>query len=275
MVKRGLSASRIRQAYRVLSMMMVAAVNNEMIKVSPCRGVKLPRLPQTEPHVITVEEAERLIAAARAPHDLLIQLLVYAGLRIGEAFALRRGRIALETGHLVVAEAVTEISGKHVFGTPKSHQVRMIKIPGFLVEALRHRLDMMTDKDPAVLLFVGRTGKALHYNAWRTWHFDPAVKAAGLVDVTPHDLRASHASWVADKHGIMAAARRLGHANASVTTRHYARAMGGKDDEIAEAFDHDRTTVEGGSNSDQDHDAVAQEWHGDHDDPPGGPPVDA
>ena len=64
----------------------------------------------------------------------------------------------------------------------------------------------------------------------------PAVKAAGLEDVTPHDLRATHGSWVARSHGIMAAAKRLGHSNANVTTRHYAREVDDRDAEIAASF---------------------------------------
>ena len=63
-----------------------------------------------------------------------------------------------------------------------------------------------------------------------------AVQAAGLSDVTPHDLRATHASWVADSHGVLVAARRLGHANASVTTRHYARAVDGRDADVASTW---------------------------------------
>lgn len=68
-------------------------------------------------------------------------------------------------------------------------------------------------------------------------HFDPAVAAAGLTDVTPHDLRASHGTWVADRYGVMTAAHRLGHSNASVTTRHYARPVAGRDAEVATASD--------------------------------------
>jgi integrase len=68
----------------------------------------------------------------------------------------------------------------------------------------------------------------------------PAVKAAGLTDVTPHDLRASHATWVAERHGIMAAAARLGHAHASVTSRHYARAAQGQDRTVADDLDRAR-----------------------------------
>ncbi|MEU6454507.1 hypothetical protein [Streptomyces sp. NPDC047065] len=63
------------------------------------------------------------------------------------------------------------------------------------------------------------------------------MTAAGLTDVTPHDLRASHGTWVADRYGVMAAAHRLGHSNASVTTRHYARPVAGCDDQVAEAAD--------------------------------------
>jgi integrase len=44
----------------------------------------------------------------------------------------------------------------------------------------------------------------------------------------PHD---------ADSHGVMVAAHRLGHANASVTTRHYARAVDGRDAEVAKHLD--------------------------------------
>ncbi|MEW9530412.1 tyrosine-type recombinase/integrase [Microbispora sp. NPDC049125] len=64
-------------------------------------------------------------------------------------------------------------------------------------------------------------------------------------DVTPHDLRATHSTWVADRHGVMAVARRLGHSNASVTTRHYARAVEGRDREIADGFDIEHGTGSG------------------------------
>jgi integrase len=108
----------------------------------------------------------------------------------------------------------------------------------------------------------GKTGKPLHYNAWRRRHFDPAVRAAGLADVTPHDLRATHATWVADRHGVMAAARGLGHANVSVTTRHYAQAVEGRDREIVEEFDIDHGTEKGP----KDH--LARTWHGEEDEDP-------
>jgi integrase len=237
---RRLSPSRVRQSYRLLSQIMRSAVENDLIAASPCRGVRLPRLPETEPHILTPAEVDRIAVNARPPHDLLVQLLGYAGLRIGEAFALRRRDIDLAGGCLTVSEGLVEVSGRLTFDTPKSHQRRTLAVPAFVIDRLREHLDQVVAQGPASLLFLGRTGRPLHYNSWRTTRFDPAVALAGLEDVTPHDLRASHATWVADSHGVMAAARRLGHANASVTTRHYARTIDGRDAEVAASFDRAR-----------------------------------
>jgi integrase len=71
--------------------------------------------------------------------------------------------------------------------------------------------------------------------------------------VTPHDLRATHASWVADSHGILVAARRLGHANASVTTRHYARAMDDRDAQVAVHLDRLGTATASGTERERRH----------------------
>lgn len=135
------------------------------------------------------------------------------------------------------------------------------------MERLREHLVTLAN-DPDALLFTGRTGKAFHYNSWRRFYFNPAVKKAGLTDVTPHDLRATHASWVADRHGVMAAARRLGHSNASITTRHYARAVEGRDDDIATTLNEERPEARKRATDD----ARARQGHdGDDEDPPGVP----
>ncbi|WP_442931034.1 tyrosine-type recombinase/integrase [Micromonospora sp. NBC_00389] len=85
------------------------------------------------------------------------------------------------------------------------------------------------------------------------YRFDRAVERAGLTDLIPHDLRATHGSWVADSHGVLVAARRLGHSNASVTTRHYARAVDGRDAEVAAFLDRARKA--------EDHSGGARNGH--------------
>jgi integrase len=233
----GLSPSRVRQSYRLLSQIMRAAVENDLIGTTPCRGVRLPRMPQTEPHILSPAEADRIIAAAKAPHDVLIATLAYAGLRIGEAFALRRRSVDLVNGCLTVTETLVEISGRLSFDTPKSHQARTVTLPASLVRALELHLAVVGPDPEALLFTAARTGRPIHYPRWRVTYFDPAVETAGLTDVTPHDLRASHATWVAEAFGVMAAAERLGHAHASVTTRHYARTLPGRSAQVAAGLD--------------------------------------
>ena len=121
--KAGLSASRIRTAYRIVSQVMQSAADNDKIALTPCRGVKLPRLPETESHILTDDEVKKLIDATAAPYDLLVKLLAYAGFRIGEAFALRRADVHLDDGLLLIDEVVSERSG-----TPRSH-IRSAPLP--------------------------------------------------------------------------------------------------------------------------------------------------
>jgi len=231
-----LSASRTRQAYGLLQQIMKAAVANDLIGMTPCRGVKLPRLPDPDPKILTERQVARIAANTREPYDLLVWIIAYSGLRVGEAFALRRKHIDLRKGLLKVESNLLEIGGNKYFGTPKNHQVRSITLPVFLVDGLRWHLKENVGADAEAMLFTTYRGTMMRYNSWRVTHFDPAVEAAGLGHVTPKDLRVTHGTWVADRHGVMAAAKRLGHSNASVTTRHYARAVEARDSEIAKDF---------------------------------------
>lgn len=170
------------------------------------------------------------------PRGRRLALLAYAGLRVGEAFALRRVDIDVSGGFVLADENVAEANGALVFDTPKSHQERLLRVGPSLAKRLGRHLETLPGGDDT-LLFTTPGGQPLRYNQWRKAYFDPAVSGAGLTDVTPHDLRASHGTWVADRYGVMTASHRLGHSNASVTTRHYARPVAGRDDQVAGAAD--------------------------------------
>ncbi len=160
--------------------------------------------------------APSITAHSRPPFDLLVLLLAYTGIRIGEAMALRRDDV-LDYGRLLmIDERKAEPDGRLDYDRPKAHQIRHVVLPDFLAERIRDHVVRHVAPQPKAHLFTNRDGGALRYGSWRRWQFDPAVRAAGLQDVTPHDLRATHGGWVADAHGVMAAARRLGHSNANV-----------------------------------------------------------
>lgn len=255
----GLSASRIRKAYRVLSLAMDAAVRERLLQVNPCgKHHRLPRLPEHDPTILTVLQVEILVAHLRngapprgrdrsgaqpirpnASLALIVEVLAYGGLRIGEALALRRRHVDVLGCKLIVADSLTEIAGEFSFGPTKTHQVRDVPLPRSLMVELEQYLEDNVEPTTDALLFTSATGGPVRYRSLRR-SFDAACKRLGLEDVTPHSLRASCASWVAETDGVLEAARRLGHARSSVTTRHYARPMAGGDRTVADRLDQAR-----------------------------------
>jgi hypothetical protein len=66
-----------------------------------------------------------------------------------------------------------------------------VPLPSALAEPFARRCE---GKLPDDLLITAPTGTVLRLRNWRRLVFDPAVKTAGLIDVTPHDLRHTAAS---------------------------------------------------------------------------------
>jgi integrase len=101
MTTAGYSPSWVCKAYRLFSQIMKAAA--DLITKSPCRGYRLPRLPEPAPRILTMDEVERLIDSSGRPFDLIILRLASSGIRIGEALTLRRGDV-LDGGVLMVVD---------------------------------------------------------------------------------------------------------------------------------------------------------------------------
>jgi integrase len=182
-------------------------------------------------------EVNAIAAACRPPYDLLVETLAYSGLRIGEALALRRSSVDVLGRRLIVRQSLSDAGGQLTFETPKNHQQRSVNLPAFLVQRLVQHLEERVDVDPHALLFTGRPGSHCATSVFRRAS-KPAIEVTALHGVTPHDLRATHASWVIDGGGsVLEAAARLGHAAGTVTTRHYARPVAGRDAEVAARLD--------------------------------------
>ena len=117
---------------------MELAVRDGRIARNPACGVRLPRSTESEKRYLTKAEVFRLADACKnvtvthgKDYRALVLTLAYTGLRWGEPAALRVGRVDLMRGRLVVTEAVSEVAGHLVWGTPKSHQRRSVPIPRF------------------------------------------------------------------------------------------------------------------------------------------------
>jgi integrase len=230
----GLQPGSVRYAHAVLSSMLALAVRDGRLTRNPAEGVPLPRIQPREPRFLSLDEVSAL-AAASGDSATVIWFLALTGLRFGEMAALRVKRVDLARRRVVVAESVTEVSGRMVWSTPKSHRTRSVPLPGQLASALAHACAGRGGED---LVFTSPTGGVLRINNWRPRVFDPACRAAGLEGVSPHDLRHTAASLaVSSGANVKAIQRMLGHASAAMTLDVYAGLFGDDLDDVATRLD--------------------------------------
>ena len=234
-----LSSSRVRNCFNVLAACLDAAVNEGLIGRNPARGVEVPARPVQVGHrYLTGEQVDRLasVATSIADHSLILTL-AHGGLRWEEAVALRRGRVDVLRRRLSIVDASIEVSGRLVFGEPKTHRCRLVHLPAFVAEVLaQHLQDRPSEPDNPV--WVAPLGGPLRYNPYRSGVWDNAVTEAGLEGVTPHALRHTCASLmravIADVKEIQA---QLGHRSPVVTLSAYTHLFEDAYDSVMDRLD--------------------------------------
>jgi integrase len=149
----------------------------------------------------------------------LFRVLLYSGLRIGEARALRWSDVQLTPdgrgGVLDIRRAVSA----NVERPPKSWRPRTVPIPRQAVEALNRLGAREHFLSPDDYVFVSRIGRRLETSAIRR-RYNAARDEAGLRDVSLHGLRHAAGSILAQGAGILVARDVLGHARVTTTNRY-------------------------------------------------------
>ncbi|HET8601360.1 MAG TPA: site-specific integrase [Segeticoccus sp.] len=120
-------------------------------------------------------------------------------------------------------------------GTPKTHQRRSVPVPRFLTDDLAR---LGAGKGPEEYLFTAPQGGPLRLMNFRRRVFDPAVRAAGLDGLTPHELRHTAASLaVSAGANVKDVQRMLGHSSAAMTLDVYAGLFEDGLDAVADRMD--------------------------------------
>lgn len=222
-VKQGYAPATIRKNVQAFSVLMRAAVDADMIPVSPVRRLRLPEVEPMRERILTPEEIARLAGAIHPRFRVMILVLGYCGLRIGEACALRWERVDLDAGMLTVAESVAEPRGELIIGPPKTRAGRRtIPLPAGLVGELANDRQGATKGD---FVFRGAQGGVVRPKLWRRRFFAPAVRAAGLEPLRPHDLRHTAISlWVSQGIDLARIQRYAGHASVTALLDRYGHA---------------------------------------------------
>lgn len=232
-----LSATYINATLTRLAQILEVAVEYELIPRNPASG-KRRRLKAAKPRPVHLDSAEQIAAMLDAARELdaanvartrgrraLVATLVFAGLRVSEACALRWRDVDLAAGRLTVGRAKTDAGMRDVDLLP----VLRDELLAYRAERVRAGAD-----DP---VFTTATGKPRSKDNVRQRVMAPVVKRADELlakrelqplpqGVTAHKLRHTFASVLIargeDPAYVMA---QLGHADPKFTLRVYTHAM--------------------------------------------------
>jgi integrase len=177
------------KALRILRTVFEIARCDGLIPVNPAVDVKPPKARRSSPaRALDDAEVTALVAAsddvdpATAP---IVWLMARCGLRFGEALALQRHDLDLDSGLLRVERSLSRHEGVRPLKSRQQGESRTIPLPADVVTRLRqHPVPLL----PGGWLFPTSTGNAMSDSNWRkrTWR---RIKASSGVECRPHDLR--------------------------------------------------------------------------------------
>lgn len=210
----GLAPSTVHTYRRVLSQILTQAVDDGFIVANPAQKAKAPA-PRPRRQLFLNADELRELANECGNYQALVWFLGWSGLRFGEATALRVGRVDPARRRVRVEEAATEVGGRLVFGSPKTHEARTVIAPQFVVDEVQ---PLLAGKEVDDLVFTAPRGGPVRLNNFRRRVFAPAAERIGQPELVPHDLRDTAASLaISSGASIKAVQRMLGHASAKMT----------------------------------------------------------
>lgn len=239
MLSQDLSPTSIRLPFNALGAVLKYAIAEERLAKNPCAGVPVPKIVRRRHGYLNHEQVDTLAEHCKDYGDVVL-FLAYTGLRWGEMAALKVQSLNMLKRRIDVSEAVAEVGGRIVWGTPKNHEPRSVPFPVFLAELLAARCEGKGRDD---LVFTAPDGGVLRGNNFRKRVFNEALKVMRAADpsapvVTPHDLRHTAASLaISAGANVKAIQRMLGHKDAAMTLNTYADLFEDDLDQVADALD--------------------------------------
>ena len=253
--KGGLSPKTLTNLRNMLHLAFSQAVKNKLIQENLVESVVLPKVRAQEMRVLSREEQDRLILAARrAPEPAAFGIIfdLFTGLRIGELCGLRWENVDMERRAFKVCEIrnrlpnfdpsiETSTSVHTVKSTKTDNSRRTVYImDGLFQDLLEYRAIQMSiiAKYPAYNLggyvFCQENGQPYEPRTYQDL-FKRCVRQAGIADANFHSLRHTFATRALEQGmDVVTLSRLLGHANPSITLDKYGHAMD----------DHKRLSVE-------------------------------
>jgi len=245
--KGSLSNRSVLYHHRILSKALDQAIKMGLVVRNVAKLITPPRVARATINVLDAGEASKLLdIASNTMYYPLFTMLLYTGLRRGEAIALRWKNIDLLGLELNVVESAYRLRKEFIIKEPKTlHSKRAVSLSPSLSALLReYREDQefmrkqmgnpLTDED---FVFSWPDGRPLDPDVV-TKAFHRIAGKAGLTNIRLHDLRHTHATLML-KAGVhpKVVSERLGHANIGITLDTYSHVLPGLQEAAAERFD--------------------------------------
>ena len=179
----------VHKALTLLGNLLQRAVEGGRIASNPARAVRRAPLPRrAEIRPLAPRTVEKMRAAASPRDAALLAVLAYAGLRPGEALALRWGDVRDRT---LLVERSVSLGTERDTKTSAHRTVRLLAPLAADLREWRMRCGRPGDRE---LIFPGHDGQPWSEPAYRSWRrraFRRALNAAGVEHARPYDLRHS------------------------------------------------------------------------------------
>jgi integrase len=230
----------VNAALGTLRQIFRAAVMDRSIPRNPCDGIN--PLPRTSVKEIRPLEPEQITILADAIHERFkcaIFTAAHTGLRAGELWALKVGRVNLLRRSINVVESVSETSKGLVTKPPKNGKARPVTLPSLIAEMLSQQINNYPSKDGYV--FTSPKGLQVRHRNFMDDHLYPALERVGHLLPTAfrfHDLRHTHASLLIARGWRPEQVKdRLGHGSIRTTYDWYGHLFDHHDDVLLDDLD--------------------------------------
>src|SRR6266436_1702140 len=229
-----LSAKTIKNLFATIQMLSKSARAWGYVAHDAVSGVVLPKRHRVARRFFSIEEVQRILAAAPEPYQTFYWLAVETGMRAGELCGLRVCDFDLERGLVSVRQSVWR--GK--VQSPKSENA--IRCFALSPRLLAHIADSLKRWKPNEkgLFFATRNGTPWDANLLVKRKLYPLLDSLGIERGGLHAFRHTN-STLMDRLGVPLKLRqqRLGHSDSSLTLDVYTHVASQDDERFAEQLD--------------------------------------